>query len=48
MTSKVIKGHTQYFKRTFIYETELHENLMDANNMNTQIFHGIKYDFKSP
>ena len=54
MTSKVIKGHKSSsnfsfnptLPNTFIYESILIKIYMNANIMNTQIFHLNKYDLK--
>ena len=52
MTSKVIEGHKNSLNfsinptlpNTFIYELILIKNYMNANIMNTQIFHLNNYD----
>ena len=53
MTSNVIEGHKSLsifnvnptLPKTYIYESILIKMYMNANIMNTQIFHLIKYDF---
>ena len=54
MTSKVIEGHKSSsnfsvnptLPNTFIYESILIKNYMNANIMNMQIFYLNKYDLK--
>ena len=54
MTSKVIEGHksssnfsvNSTLPKTFIYELILMKIYVNANILNTQIFHKNKYDLK--